>query len=107
MWKDKKNNRNSWRKIGAISPYQIGRESKLDNKDKGQEKNRENNFNKNELKMKIAYNDKKLNLLRKKEVAHLNKEINNIGKNTRSKLKALKVKRRKIPDIAQYRKKKE
>ena len=55
--------------------------------------------------MKIAYNDKKLNLFRKKEVAPLNKEANNIGKNKRSKQKALNAKKRKIPGIAQYRKK--
>ena len=91
-----------------LEPYhlnQIGRESKLENKDKNQEKNGEKNSNDNKLKMKIAYNDKNLNLLRKKEIAQLNKEIDNIGKNTRIKLKALSVKTRKIPGIAQYRKK--
>ena len=91
-----------------MEPYhlnQIGRESKLENKDKNQEKNGEKNSNDNKLKMKIAYNDKNLNLLRKKEIAQLNKEIDNIGKNTRIKLKALSVKTRKIPGIDQYRKK--
>ena len=34
-------------------------------------KNREKNFNDNKLKMKIPYNDKNLNLLKKKEIAKL------------------------------------
>ena len=69
-----------------LEPYhlnQIGRESKLENKDKNEEKNGKKNYNDNKLKMKIAYNDKNLNLLRKKEITQLNKEIDNIGKNTR------------------------
>ena len=78
-----------------LEPYhlnQIGRESKLENKDKNQEKNGEKNSNDNKLKMKIAYNDKNLNLLRKKEIAQLYKEIDNIEKNMRINLKALSLK---------------
>ena len=58
-----------------------------------------------ELKMKIAFNDQKLNSYRKKEIAHLNKEIKKISKNTREKCQKLNETKR-VAGIVQYRKRK-
>ena len=41
--------------------------------------------------MKISYSDIKLNILKKKHIAKLNKEITEIKKETRKKIKSLKI----------------
>ena len=66
------------------------------------EKEKENTDN---LKMKVTYNDGKMNFLRKKEIKDLKKKIKEIKEETREKIKKVNEKKRKIPGIVMWRKK--
>ena len=57
------------------------------------------------LKMKITYNDAKMNFLRKKEIKDLKKKIKEVKNETKEKIKKTKELKKKIPGIAMWRKK--
>ena len=50
----------------------------INKEEEDDEEENEEKINLNQLKLKVVYNDKNLNLLRKKEIAKLKKEIKNI-----------------------------
>ena len=57
------------------------------------------------LKMKIKYNDVKMNFLWKKEIKDLKKKIKEVKEKTREKIKKVNEKKRKIPGIVMWKEK--
>ena len=53
--------------------------------------------------MKVAYNDGKMNFLRKKEIKDLKKKIKEVKTETKEKIKKAKELKRKIPGISMQR----
>ena len=79
-------------------------------KELNDEEDNEDNMEKEEqntekLKMKMTYNDQKLNFLRKKEIKDLKKKIKAIKRATKKKIKKNNEKTKKIPGIVLFRKK--
>ena len=58
------------------------------------------------LKMKIIYNDEKLNTLRNKQIKKMKGQIKEIEDETKAKIKNVKKEGRRIPGIVKFRKKK-
>ena len=85
-----------------LEPFHL-QEIKMKIKEKNEMED-EGPIEENNLKMKVAYNDQRLNKLRKKEIARLKKVIKAVKKEATEKIRQNNVKTRKIPGIAQLRK---
>ena len=83
----------------------------LENLNKKRTRGKSLNYKKNgendeKLKMKIIYNDRILNIKRKKQIANLRKKISAIKKKASQEIKKVNEKTIRVPGIVEYRKKK-
>ena len=92
-----------------LEPFHLQEIKKESNKEEEEdieeniEKEKEDKTDK--LKMKVTYNDGKMNFLRKQEIKDLKKKIKEVKNETKEKIKKTKELKRKIPGISMWRKK--